>query len=93
MLLVGRWEYTDGYIMDRSHLFWYTRKTIRRLFHDAGYTVTDLQDRWAPLPGDRVWRRIIPARHRLYASLARRWPGLFAYQFVIRARPAHEPST
>jgi methionine biosynthesis protein MetW len=90
MLLSGRWDYTDGHIMDRSHLFWYTRETVRRLFQDAGYTVTELQDRWAPLPGERVWRKVIPARQRLYAWLARRWPGLFAYQFVVRARSVRE---
>jgi methionine biosynthesis protein MetW len=89
MLLSGRWDYTDGFIMDRSHLAWYTRETVVRPFRDAGYTVTELQDRWAPLPGERVWRRVMPARHRLYAWLTSRWPGLFAYQFVVRARPVH----
>jgi hypothetical protein len=87
MLLAGRWQYTDGYIMDRSHITWFTRASVVRLFQDAGYVVTEIQDRWAPLPGERIWRRLFPARHRLYAWLVSRWPGLLAYQFVIRASP------
>ncbi|MGE5140466.1 MAG: class I SAM-dependent methyltransferase, partial [Rudaea sp.] len=31
-LLLGRWEYTDGYLMDRTHLRWFTRRTLRALF-------------------------------------------------------------
>lgn len=87
MLLAGRWQYTDGYIMDRGHMTWFTRASIVRLFQDAGYVVAEIQDRWAPLPGERIWRRLFPHRYRLYAWLVSRWPGFFAYQFVIRAHP------
>lgn len=84
-LLAGRWNYTDGYLMDRTHLRWFTQKTLRQLFIETGYRVTDWQVRWAALPGDRVWRRVIPFRTRFYSTLAIRLPGLFGYQFVVRA--------
>ena len=35
----GEWEYTDEGLLDRSHLRFYTRRSMRRLFTDAGYRV------------------------------------------------------
>jgi methionine biosynthesis protein MetW len=83
-LLRGHWDYTDGYLMDRTHLRWFTQRTLRQMFVDCGYRVVDFQVRWAAFPGDRVWQRI-PGRTRLYSGLARYWPGLFGYQFVVSA--------
>jgi methionine biosynthesis protein MetW len=85
-LLRGRWDYTGGFLMDQTHLRWFTKETLRDLFHESGYRIEELQVRWAPLPGDRLWRRLLPGRNNLYAALAGRWPALFGYQFVIRAR-------
>jgi 2-polyprenyl-3-methyl-5-hydroxy-6-metoxy-1,4-benzoquinol methylase len=87
-LLAGRWDYTGGYLMDRTHLRWFTRESLHRLFVETGFQVTEMQTRWAAFPGDTVWRRLIPGRERLYAGLAHRWPGFFGYQFVVRARIA-----
>lgn len=91
-LLFGRWEYTDGFIMDRSHLRWFTTKTIIQLLTSAGYRVTEVQHRWAPLPGERLWRVLFASRGRFYAWLVSRWPALFCYQFVLRARSEHGQS-
>ncbi len=87
-LLRGGWNYTDGYLMDRTHLHWFTQRALRQLFTDTGYRVVDWQVRWAALPGDRLWRLLIPFRTRSYAALAARLPGLFGYQFVVRAEVA-----
>lgn len=84
-LLFGKWEYTEGYLMDRTHLRWFTRRSLLQLFEESGYQVTEFQVRWAPFPGDRLWRRLIPGRARLYAFLANRWPGFFGYQFIVGA--------
>lgn len=86
-LLLGRWDYTNGYLMDRTHLRWFTKQTVMELFSSTGYQITERQIRWAPLPGDRLWKRIVPGRRHLYEALARWWPGAFGYQFVIQAKP------
>ncbi|MDJ0752988.1 MAG: class I SAM-dependent methyltransferase [Ardenticatenaceae bacterium] len=83
-LLFGQWRYTEGHLMDHTHLRWFTRKTLQELFVDCDYQVLQLQHRWVPLPGHRLWR-MIPNHLQLYARLAARWPGLFSYQFVITA--------
>lgn len=38
-LLFGRFEYTDGYLMDRTHLRWFTWRSARAMAHGAGYRI------------------------------------------------------
>jgi 2-polyprenyl-3-methyl-5-hydroxy-6-metoxy-1,4-benzoquinol methylase len=35
----GRWDYTDEGILDRTHLRFFTRASMARMFQEAGYTV------------------------------------------------------
>jgi 2-polyprenyl-3-methyl-5-hydroxy-6-metoxy-1,4-benzoquinol methylase len=61
LLLRGDWTYTDMGILDRTHLRFFTAKTIRALFTDCGFTVERLEGinpighlrspfwRWLPL--------------------------------------------
>jgi methionine biosynthesis protein MetW len=83
-LLFGRWRYTEGHLMDHTHLRWFTRQTIQELFLTSGYRVIEVQNRWVPLPGHRLWQRI-PGHQKIYKRLVDRWPGLFTYQFVVTA--------
>lgn len=38
-LLRGRFEYTDGYLMDRTHLRWFTRHSAKQMALDSGYRI------------------------------------------------------
>ena len=38
-LLRGRWDYTESGILDRTHVRFFTRETMREMFVDAGYTI------------------------------------------------------
>jgi 2-polyprenyl-3-methyl-5-hydroxy-6-metoxy-1,4-benzoquinol methylase len=38
-LLLGRFDYTDGYLMDRTHLRWFTWRTAREMAQSSGYAV------------------------------------------------------
>jgi 2-polyprenyl-3-methyl-5-hydroxy-6-metoxy-1,4-benzoquinol methylase len=40
-LLLGRFDYTDGYLMDRTHLRWFTWKSARALAQSTGYRVVE----------------------------------------------------
>ncbi|GAA3525370.1 glycosyltransferase [Zobellella aerophila] len=42
MLLEGRWDYTDLGIMDRTHLRFFTKKTLVELFSKSAYKITDI---------------------------------------------------
>lgn len=39
----GRWDYTDEGILDRTHLRFFTRSSMVRLFEEAGYVVETVE--------------------------------------------------
>jgi SAM-dependent methyltransferase len=89
-LLAGRFDYTDRGILDRTHLRFFTRRTLLALLAQAGLAVDTVHVTPVPLP------LVVPARlhsaglrivHRLSARASRWWPGGLAYQFVAACRP------
>ncbi|HXF63747.1 MAG TPA: class I SAM-dependent methyltransferase [Caldilineaceae bacterium] len=79
-LLRGRWEYRTRGLLDSTHLRFFTARSVRALFEDAGLTIV----RW-----ERNFRLI--ERDRRYAKVAR-WLGkgplreLFTFQYLVVAR-------
>lgn len=90
-LLAGRWNYEDRGILDRTHLRFFTRRTLEDLLTRAGLVVTDLAVTPVPLPlvvPERLHGWWLDAVHAASATMARVWPGGLAYQFVATCRPA-----
>ena len=88
-LLAGRFDYADRGILDRTHLRFFTRRTLRELLRAAGLTVVELAVTPVPLPlvvPPRWHGRWLPRVHALSAGAARGWPGGLAYQFVAVCR-------
>jgi 2-polyprenyl-3-methyl-5-hydroxy-6-metoxy-1,4-benzoquinol methylase len=54
-LLLGRFDYTDGYLMDRTHLRWFTRKSARDMATVSGYRIVAEQTVFKPRFA-RFWR-------------------------------------
>lgn len=89
-LLLGIFTYRDRGILDHTHLRFYTRATIRREIECAGFDVVEMRGsaipirlivgRWIPEP-------ILKPAESLLAGLTQLWKSLFAYQFVLVARP------
>lgn len=85
-LLMGRWEYADKGILDRTHLRFFTARTATRLLEDARVRI---RRRVAtPLPLPVVSRAFAPGRplfplHALNAVVTPAWPSLLAYQYVF----------
>jgi 2-polyprenyl-3-methyl-5-hydroxy-6-metoxy-1,4-benzoquinol methylase len=87
-LVAGRFEYGPRGILDRTHVHLYTRDTFRREVERAGFHVLD--ERCTSLPfevvfqstGRSVWVQRLAG---LYHLMARVWPELFAYQFILEA--------
>ncbi len=87
-LLRGRFEYADVGILDRTHLRFYTRRTLERLMAENGYRVTDVR----AVCSDRNLLGGGPAApgarpSRAGAALAGWWPGMFATHYLVRAVP------
>jgi 2-polyprenyl-3-methyl-5-hydroxy-6-metoxy-1,4-benzoquinol methylase len=87
-LLAGRFEYGPRGVLDESHVHLFTRASFRREVEKAGFHV--LRQRVTALPFEVVFQstglsRWIRDVSRLYHAVARLWPSMFAYQFILEA--------
>ena len=90
-LLAGRFDYAERGILDRTHLRFFTRRSLAALVTGAGLRVARMTA--TPVPLYQVvpprWHgRALAAVHALSAGTARVLPRLFAYQFVVLAKRA-----
>jgi SAM-dependent methyltransferase len=74
LLVRGRFDYTDSGILDRTHLRFFTRRSIQGMFAKAGYS--DVRIVGLDHPSRRSWVRVAS---RLLGDLAHR-------QFIVIAR-------
>jgi hypothetical protein len=87
-LLLGRFDYAERGILDRTHLRFYTRRTFQALLTAAGLRVVGLE---APPPPlglvHPFFERMAPGRavQRAAAWGARAWPTVLGYQFLAVA--------
>ncbi|MEA2659827.1 MAG: hypothetical protein QOF64_2426 [Candidatus Binatota bacterium] len=86
-LLLGRFEYTDRGILDRTHLRFFTLASLRRMLTDDGWAIVEI--RVTPLPVQLVMpatdKKIFLPLHEVHYGIVRLWKTVFAYQFVVRA--------
>ena len=88
-LLFGSFNYTDRGILDRTHLHFYTKKSLTEMISAAGLQTTKLGA--TPAPVEEVFpalRNIAPLRLflELNALIARTWKSAFAYQYIAVAK-------
>ena len=91
-LLLGRWDYADRGILDRTHLRFFTRRSFVRFLGEAGLDVEELVATPVPLPlvvPPRFHGGLLDAVHGLSAGAARAWKGGLGYQLVGICRRAN----
>jgi 2-polyprenyl-3-methyl-5-hydroxy-6-metoxy-1,4-benzoquinol methylase len=86
-LLFGRFRYTERGLLDRTHTHLFTRKTLVECLEAAGYRVTSF-DFTVPVPALST-----PRVEGLAHGIGRLRPSLFAYQFLVEARPRDDGSS
>jgi 2-polyprenyl-3-methyl-5-hydroxy-6-metoxy-1,4-benzoquinol methylase len=89
----GRWEYEPNGVLDVTHLRFFTRESLRRMFEETGFSVVHMEPLTQPAlidrhvvsrsPG-RVVARNVTVRVRDYDDLQ----DLYALQYVVDARAA-----
>ena len=87
-LLAGRFDYAERGILDRTHLRFFTRRTLGALVTGAGLRLTRMTSTPVPLyqvVPERWHGRALATLHALNAASARALPRLLAYQFVVLA--------
>jgi len=98
MLLRGKFEYVDHGILDSTHVRFFTLQSIERLLREAGFEIT-ARDQTPGLGNSRLYQvvlgrllRLLRLERPLASLLSRLFPRLFAYQFIISARPSQFPT-
>jgi SAM-dependent methyltransferase len=92
-VLRGRFPADDRGLFDRTHLHFYTWDGWNELFEGAGLKITSAVPTSIPfglawnLDADHIAVRTL---ERLSYELGRLWKSMFAYQFVVAARPRGE---
>jgi 2-polyprenyl-3-methyl-5-hydroxy-6-metoxy-1,4-benzoquinol methylase len=89
-LLIGKFDYTDRGILDRTHLHFYTRKTFRELLEHCGLDVKSIDVTPIPINIISPFFQLHPFGrfvHFLLAKITEISPTLFGYQFVALAVP------
>jgi predicted TPR repeat methyltransferase len=89
-LLVGKFEYQDRGILDRTHVRFFTRGTARRLVQSAGLRIVHEEVTPVPIreafPG---WPALVVRLLEMLAlALTPLWPTLLGYQFIFVAERA-----
>jgi len=86
-LLLGRFQYGDRGILDKTHVKLYTKKTWEHLIVSAGYSVC--RSKYTPIPFELIFpptlRWLSDFITRCYYILVRLWPAMFAYQIIVEA--------
>lgn len=89
-LLLGRFDYMDRGILDRTHFRFFTLRSLKQMMNEVSCKVRKVVP--TPLPVQILFpftdgRFVAPIHEVLYA-LTRCWKTMFAYQFVVIAAPA-----
>jgi len=89
-LLLGRFNYAERGLLDRTHLRFFTRKTARRFLEENGFEILEARATVTPIElvfGLAPSNPLMRALNAFHAMLTALLPGLMGYQFVFLARP------
>jgi len=88
-LLFGNFDPADRGILDKTHLHFFTLRTLKQTMSDVPCRVVDVTP--TPLPVQLLLpftaSKAFAFAHTLHYGLTLSWKKLFAYQFVITAAP------
>jgi len=87
-LLCGRFDYRERGILDRTHRYFFTRRTLLGMLRAAGFSVERQAVSLIPLPFVMPWagRWSTDLLLRLLSGVTRLAPTLLGYQLLVVAR-------
>ncbi len=90
-LLEGRWQYENAGILDRTHLRFFTRRSIVDLFNEAGYRVDQIEP---IIPQcEKIPEGVITSLQANGIASDNLREESAAYQYLIKAKPRREALT
>lgn len=87
MLLLGAFNYGKKGILDLTHKRLFTINSFKRLFEQNNFKVDEIKTFGMPLTdliGNSFMMKLL---EKISCFLAKVWPGMFAYQVLIVAKP------
>jgi 2-polyprenyl-3-methyl-5-hydroxy-6-metoxy-1,4-benzoquinol methylase len=87
-LLFGRFDYTDRGILDRTHLRFFTRRSLVQMLRSLRLNLRKVHATPVPLNLLHPFferTRLGRACHHALALITNLWPTLFGYQFIVEA--------
>jgi 2-polyprenyl-3-methyl-5-hydroxy-6-metoxy-1,4-benzoquinol methylase len=85
-LLSGRFPYSETGLLDHTHLRFYSRETMEKLFEGAGYAIVHLERNEVPLADSEVPYDPAGVPAELLQALSQD-PEALTYQFIVVAFP------
>ena len=89
MLLEGKWEYQDDGLLDRTHLRWFTKASLRQLLADVGLVATRIER-----VRNGIGASLLPVTPGIHGPDVIRFieadPEAHTYQFVVEAQATGE---
>jgi len=87
-LFLGKFDYTDKGILDKTHLRFFTKKTLKNTIKEAGYKLVKLDSTPIPifLALPSLPKRFAVQIYKILNLLNMVYPNLFAYQFVAKIK-------
>ena len=91
LLLLGKFEYTERGILDKTHARFFTRETARAFLKANGYSI--VEERCTAIPIELIVglspaNPVMRVATAILGLLTKLMPGLMGYQIVFLARPA-----
>lgn len=77
-LLIGRFDYTEIGILDKTHIRFFTKKTIKQIINDAGLKMEKIDI-------TPSWNSSKKLLNKLYYLITKVWKSLLGYQILILA--------
>ncbi len=88
-LLFGKFDPADRGILDKTHLHFFTLRTLKKMMNEVPCGILDVTP--TPVPLQLVLpfteRKAFAPLHALLYAITRSWKTIFAYQFVVTAAP------
>lgn len=78
-IFLGKFEYAESGVFDKTHLRFYNLKSAKKLAEDAGYSITWLD----ATPSIYIFKERL---NFLWYALSKLWMNLFADEFIIKAK-------
>lgn len=91
-LLEGDFDYTQTGLLDETHLHYYTKRNIEKVFREASYKITDLKYTWVVYPTELVKQRLSKLGLSLTNDSVFSKTEANAFQYVGTAVPAKKSS-